>query len=215
MTCSVCEGLRHDRLRCVGPDDPRFLGLLKKMDHFRGSWRSKKCPYNVNERDLDNSSRCHHCRTLDTGNIHRGRFPELFEEVEKVTDRSISEAVIEDDDKFSERVLHRASSLEENYDYTQDSELAVAAAQLRLAGRYVFDLGNEHSFICCRGCDSFEIRKYRANASTKCKRCKDNLGNSKRYAKREELHKEKWTEANSKTRIIIITHQSQRLPIGV
>ena len=26
-TCGVCKGLRHDRLRCVGPDDPRFLGL--------------------------------------------------------------------------------------------------------------------------------------------------------------------------------------------
>ena len=116
-TCGVCKGLRHDRLRCVGPDDPRFLGLFNRVDYFRDSWRSRKCPYKVNERDLDNSSRCHHCRTLDMGNIHQGRFPELYEEVEKVTDRSISEAVIEDDDKFSERVLHCASSLEEKYDY--------------------------------------------------------------------------------------------------
>ena len=134
MTFGVCEGLRHIRVKCVGPGDPRFLGLLDRMDYFRG-WRSKQCPYKVDERDLDKSSRCHHCRTLDTGNIRPGRFPELYEENEKVTDRSISEAVIEDDDKFSERILHCISSLGENNDYAQDSELAVAAAQLCLAGR--------------------------------------------------------------------------------
>lgn len=150
---------------------------------------------------MDNSSRCHHCRTLDKGNIHPGQFPELYEENEKVTDRSISEAVIEDDDKFSERILHHISSLGENNDYAQDSELAVAAAQLCLASRYEFDLGNDHSFICCRGCDSFDIKKKRANASILCQRCRGNLKNSKRYTQRKEVNKEERVKAQSRTPI--------------
>ena len=196
----VCVGSSQSTLKCVGPDDPRFFGLLKKMDHFRDSWRSKLCQYKVDVKDLDTKGRCQHCQALDK-NIRKEQFPELYKEVEKVTDRSISEAVIDDDDKFRQRILHQLSSVGEKEEETQDSELIVAAAQLRLAGRHEFDLGNNLSFVCCQGCDSFEIRKYRANASTHCERCRASLKNSKRCAIRKEANKEQRTSAKSRTPI--------------
>ena len=62
--------------------------------------------------------------------------------MEKTTDRSISQAVIECDDKFRERILFRLASLGDGADVTQDSELAVAATHLCLAGCLVFDKNN-------------------------------------------------------------------------
>ena len=88
-----CEGLSHSRLQGVDPDDPRFLQLLDRLDYFRDSWHSKQCQYKVGANDLDQNSRCPHCRTLEN-NIREARFPELYKDVEQVTDRSISEALI-------------------------------------------------------------------------------------------------------------------------
>ena len=63
----------------------------------------------------------------------------------ETTDRSIGQAVIECDNNFQERILFRLASLGDGADDTQDSELAVAAAQLHLADRLIFDLHGKRS----------------------------------------------------------------------
>ena len=110
-----------------------------------------------------------------------------------------SQAVIECDNKFRERILFRLASLGDGADITQDSELAVAAAQLRLAGRLVFDLHDKRSLVCCSGCDSFDIKDSRSNVSTQCHTCKYNVYNTKRHTKRQKDNKEERMDAQNRT----------------
>ena len=75
-------------------------------------------------------------------NIRQEYYPELYESAKNPTDRSISQAVIEDEKRFRQRILHRLSSLGDEDDASKDPELLVAAGQLRLASKVGFNLGN-------------------------------------------------------------------------
>ena len=116
-------------------------------------------------------------RIITLSCVQRGR--------ETHTDRPISQAVIEDKDHFRQRINHQHSLLGEGVDVAEDFELTVAANQLRLAGQLIFELGNDRLFVCCSGCESFDIVKYRSNASTQCLKCKHNKHNKVRYSEQK------------------------------
>ena len=162
------------------------------------TWRSKQCQHVVNAERLDCKNRCLRCQSLDK-NICPSKYPKLYNAVEKTTDRSMSQVVIECDDKVRERILFRLASLGDGADVTQDSELAMAAAQLRCAGCLVFDLHNKRSLVCCSGCKSFDIKDSRSNVSTQCNQCMHNVYNAKCQAKRQEDNKEERMDAQSRT----------------
>ena len=106
----VCGGSRHIKRRHVGPDDPRFVELHSQLDYCKDSWRSKHCQHVVDAERLDCKHRCLRCKSLDK-NIRAGQYPQLYNAVEKTTDRSISQAIIECNDKFREHILFRLASL--------------------------------------------------------------------------------------------------------
>ena len=66
ISCSFCGGPCHSRLQGIGTDDPRFFGLLDRLDYSHGALRSKLCELKVDSHDLDEKGRCCHCRTLDS-----------------------------------------------------------------------------------------------------------------------------------------------------
>ena len=194
----VCEGPCHTKLWGVDPDNPRLVEFHSQLNYCKDSWRSKQCHHVVNAECLDSKNRCSRCQTLGK-NIRPSKNTKLYNAVGKTTDQSISQAVIECDDKFRERILFCFESLEDGADVTQDSELAMTTAQLRLAGWLIFDLHDKRFLVCCSGCDSFEIKDSRSNVSTQCHTCKYNVRNAKRCAKHQEDNKEEWMDVQSRT----------------
>ena len=69
------------------------------MDYFKDLWRSKQCQHVVDAERLDEKNRCLRCQSLDK-NILPGRYLQLYNVVEETTHQSISQAIIECDDKF-------------------------------------------------------------------------------------------------------------------
>jgi len=190
------------------------------VKHWDG-WRRHDCEYIYAEGDLDSKRQCKRCKNLDK-NMRAERFPELFPDerggVSPETDcddddrntidsRTISEAVIENEEAFRGRIISRLESHWEGHatehggwlDVSSDEELPVAAMQMKLAGVLVLNLKDGRSLTCCEGdgCDKCFVRTTRANASTLCKECKDKRGNDARYAQRREDNRHKRVDPKS------------------
>jgi len=164
-------------LKDVKKGDDLFSELVQddRLQFFQGAWRHKDCPYMCMEIYLDGQGRCKGCRNLDS-NIKSKRFPMLFggrsdvpsDGAEEVEDsRTISEAVIENEEAFRGRVILRLESHWDMraaeggcLDVSSDEELRVAAKQMKLAGVLVLDLKDGRSFTCCQGdgCDKCFVR---------------------------------------------------------
>ncbi|EJK73319.1 hypothetical protein THAOC_05062, partial [Thalassiosira oceanica] len=205
--CSVCSGSTRQRFTSITREHELFRALSENdnVKYWEG-WRRSDCQYIYANGDLDSKGQCKACRNLDK-NLRPDRFPDLFpeqvgdgvpsDEAEEVEDRrTISEAVIEDEEKFCGCIVSRLGSHwggrggEDGgcLDVSCDEELSVAAKQMKLADELVLDLRDGRVFTCCQGdgCDKCFVRKSRANASTLCKECKDKRGNDVRYARHRE-----------------------------
>ena len=121
--CSVCSGSTRKRLTSITREHKLFPALSENGTvKYWGGWRRSDCDYVYVDGVLDSKGQCKACKNLDK-NLRPGRFPELFpEQVGSVADktdpggmstgdsRTISEAVIEDEEKFRERIASRLES---------------------------------------------------------------------------------------------------------
>ena len=73
-----------------------------------------------------------------------------------------------------------------------DPEFIFIAKSLKLKGQHSFDVDDKRVFVVCDGddCESFNLKKKRANIGITCKRCKGRKHDDKRCAERKVAHKD-------------------------
>ena len=124
---------------------------------FWGGWRRSNCEYVYVDGDLDSKVQEFRqeskSRTIP-GTVSRSSRERCRQDRPRRQDRSsgdsrtISKAVIEDEEKFGERIMSRLESQWGGHagedggcmDVSHDEELSVAAKQMKLAGKLVLDL---------------------------------------------------------------------------